>query len=116
MVHVWARDILPTSLPNICKTPVKILSWMKDVIPIVFGKVLKEEEKQGTFLKKAPMFFLKKSHVSHDNSESNNLIDELLDDTLDTLAAPAGNDDWKEAAWQRKLRRHSKVRLGRRKH
>ena len=33
---------------------------MKDVIPIVFGKVLKEEEKQGTFLKKAPMFFLKK--------------------------------------------------------
>ena len=100
MVHVWARDILPTSLLNICKTPVKILSWMKDVIPTAFGKVLKEE----------------KSHVSHDNSESDNLIDELLDDTLDTLAAPAGNDDWKEAAWQRKLRRQSKVHLGRRKH
>ena len=60
--------------------------------------------------------FPEKSHVSHDNSESDNLIDELLDDTLDVLAAPAGNDDWKEAAWQRKLRRQSKVNLGRRKH
>lgn len=85
--------------------------------------MLKEEKKQGTFLKKIPTFFQKKSdvfseksHVSHDNSESDNLIDELLDETLETLAAPAGNDDWKEAAWQRKLRRQSKVRLGRRKH
>ena len=34
-------------------------SWMKDVIPIVFGKMQKEEEKQGTFLTKAPMFFQK---------------------------------------------------------
>ena len=59
MVHVWARDILPTSLLNICKTPVKILSWMKDVIPTAFGKVLKEEKKQGTFLKKTPTFFQK---------------------------------------------------------
>jgi len=65
---------------------------------------------------KSSHVFPEKSHVSHDNSESDNLIDELLDDTLDTLAAPAGNDDWKEAAWQRKLRRQSKVRLGRRKH
>ena len=60
--------------------------------------------------------FSKKSHVSYDNSESDNLIDELLDDTLDTLAASAGNDDWKEATWQRKLRRQSRLRLGRRKH
>ena len=67
------------------------------------------------FPKKSDVFS-EKSHISHDNSESDNLIDELLDDTLDTLAAPAGNDDWKEAAWQRKLRRQSKVRLGRRKH
>ena len=62
------------------------------------------------------MRFPKKSHVSHDNSESDNLIDELLDDTLGTLAAPAGNDDWKEVTWQRKLRRQSRVRLGTRKH
>ena len=48
-----------TSLNNICKTPDRVLSWMKDVIPTAFGKVLKEEKKQGTFLKKAPMFFLK---------------------------------------------------------
>ena len=74
----------------------KILSWMKDIIPTAFGKVLKEEEKQGTFLKKSSHVFPEKSHVSHDNSESDNLIDELLDDTLDTLAAPAGNDDGKK--------------------
>ncbi len=67
------------------------------------------------FPKKSDVFS-EKSDVSHDNSESDNLIDELLDDTLETLAAPAGNDDWKEAAWQRKLRRQSRVRLGRRKH
>lgn len=67
------------------------------------------------FPKKSDVFS-EKSDVSHDNSESDNFIDELLDDTLDALAAPAGNDDWKEAAWQRKLRRQSKVNLGRRKH
>ena len=67
------------------------------------------------FPKKSDVFS-EKSHVSHDNAESDNLIDELLDDTLDALAAPAGNDDWKEAAWQRKLRRQSRIRLGRRKH
>ena len=27
----------------------------------------------------------------------------------------SGNDDWKEAAWQRKLRKQSKVKLKRRK-
>ena len=51
-----------------------------------------------------------------ENAESDNLIDELLDNTLDTWIAPAGNDDWKEAAWQRKLRKQSRVRLPRRKH
>ena len=51
-----------------------------------------------------------------ENAENDNLIDELLDNTLDTWIAPAGNDDWKEAAWQRKLRKQSKVRLPRRKH
>ena len=75
----------------------------------------KEEKKQRDISPKSSHVFPEKSHVSHDNSESNNLIDELLDDTLDTLAAPAGNDDWKEAAWQRKLRRQSKVRFGKKK-
>ena len=111
------------SLLNISKTPDRILSWMKDVIPTAFGKVLKEEKKQGTFLKKTPTFFQKtpdffteNTHVTHDKTESENRFDDQLAYTLETLAAPAGNDDWKEAAWQRKLRRQSRVRLGRRKH
>ncbi len=73
------------------------------------------QKNSHVFPKKSDVFS-EKSHVSHDNSESDNLIDEHLDDTLETLAAPAGNDDWKEAAWQRKLRRQSRVRLPRRKH
>ena len=51
-----------------------------------------------------------------ENAENDNLIDELLDNTLDTWIAPAGNDDWKEAAWQRKLRKQTRVRLATRKH
>ena len=51
-----------------------------------------------------------------ENAESDNLIDEFLDNTLDTWIAPAENDDWKEATWRRKLRRQSKVHLPRRKH
>ena len=52
------RALCPLSGVHLTIKP-KILSWMKDVIPTAFGKVLKEEKKQGTFLKKAPMFFLK---------------------------------------------------------
>ena len=47
--------------------------------------------------------------------ESDNLIDELFEDMADGLFLPTGNDDWKETAWQRKLRRQSKVNLKRRK-
>ena len=47
--------------------------------------------------------------------ESDNLIDELFEDMADGLFLPTGNDDWKEAVWQRKLRRQSKVSLKRRK-
>ena len=47
--------------------------------------------------------------------ESDNLIDELFEDMADGLFLPTGNDDWKETAWQRKLRRQNKVNLRRRK-
>ena len=48
--------------------------------------------------------------------ESDNLVDELIEDMADGSFLSTGNDDWKEAAWQRKLRRQSKVKLRRRKH
>ena len=47
--------------------------------------------------------------------EGDNLIDELIEDMADGSFLPTGNDDWKEAAWQRKLRRQSKVNLRQRK-
>ena len=48
--------------------------------------------------------------------ESDNLIDELFEDMADGSFLSTGNDDWKEAAWQRKLRKLSKVNIRRRKH
>ena len=48
--------------------------------------------------------------------ESDNLVDELIESMADGSFLSTGNDDWKEAAWQRKLRRQSKVNLRRRKH
>ena len=47
--------------------------------------------------------------------ESDNLIDELFEDMADGSFLPTGNDDWKEAAWQHKLRKLSKVNIRRRK-
>ena len=47
--------------------------------------------------------------------EGDNLIDELIEDIVGDSFTSTGNDDWKEAAWQRKLRRQSKVNLKRRK-
>ena len=44
-----------------------------------------------------------------------NLVDELIEDMADGSFLSTGNDDWKEAAWQRKLRRQNKVNLRRRK-
>ena len=53
----------------------------------------------------------------HLNTEEyDNLVDELIEDMVDGSFTSTGNDDWKEAAWQRKLRRQSKVNLRRRKH
>ena len=47
--------------------------------------------------------------------EGDNLIDELIEDMADGSFLSTSNDDWKEAAWQRKLRRQNKVNLRRRK-
>ena len=47
--------------------------------------------------------------------ESDNLVDELIESMADGLFLPTGNDDWKETAWQRKLRRQNKVNIKRRK-
>ena len=51
-----------------------------------------------------------------DTEEGDNLVDELIEDMADGSFLSTGNDDWKEAAWQRKLRKQSKVKLRRRKH
>ena len=48
--------------------------------------------------------------------ESDNFVDELIESMADGSFLSTGNDDWKEAAWQRKLRKQSKVKLRRRKH
>ena len=48
--------------------------------------------------------------------ESDNFVDELIESMADGSFLSTGNDDWKEAAWQRKLRKLSKVNIRRRKH
>lgn len=53
--------------------------------------------------------------LQQDTEESDNLVDELIDDMVGETFSASGNDDWKEAAWQRKLRKQSKVNLKRRK-
>ena len=51
-------------------------------------------------------------HPSQLNTEeSDNLVDELIEDMADGSFLSTGNDDWKEAAWQRKLRKLSKVNI-----
>ena len=55
-------------------------------------------------------------HPSQLNTEeSDNLVDELIEDIVGDTFATTGNDDWKETAWQRKLRKLSKVNISRRK-
>ncbi|WP_195253760.1 conjugal transfer protein MobB [Hoylesella timonensis] len=48
--------------------------------------------------------------------DSDNLVDELIESMADSSFLSTDNDDWKEAAWQRKLRRQSRIKLRRRKH
>ena len=54
--------------------------------------------------------------LQQNTEESDNLVDELIEDMADGSFLSTGNDDWKEAAWQRKLRKLSKVNIRRRKH
>ena len=54
--------------------------------------------------------------LQSDTENADNLIDELIEDMADGSFRPTGNDDWKEAAWQRKLRKQGKVKLRQRKH
>ena len=50
-----------------------------------------------------------------DTEEGDNLVDELIENMVGDSFTSTGNDDWKETAWQRKLRRQNKVNLRRRK-
>ena len=54
--------------------------------------------------------------LQQNTEEGDNLIDELIEDMVGESFGTADNDDWKEVAWQRKLRRQSKIKLRRRKH
>ena len=47
--------------------------------------------------------------------DGDNLVDELIESMADGSFLSTGNDDWKETAWQRKLRRQNKVNIKRRK-
>ena len=76
------------------------------------------------FLDKAlygsPSVHLKQSPTvqpsQQNTEEGDNLVDELIEDVIEGSFTSTGNDDWKEAAWQRKLRKLSKVNIRRRKH
>lgn len=54
--------------------------------------------------------------LQQNTEEGDNIVDELIEDMVDESFGTMGNDDWKEAAWQRKLRKQSKVNIRRRKH
>ena len=47
--------------------------------------------------------------------EGDNPIEAVLDELIGDTSLTTGNDDWKEATWQRKLRRQHQLRLRRRK-
>ena len=47
--------------------------------------------------------------------ESDNPMESVLDELIGDTPLTTGNDDWKEASWQRKLRRRHQLRLRRRK-
>ena len=54
--------------------------------------------------------------LQHGTEDYDIVVDELIESMADGSFLSTGNDDWKEAAWQRKLRKQNKVKLRRRKH
>ena len=54
--------------------------------------------------------------LQQDTEAGDNLVDELIEDMVGESFGSTGNDDWKEAAWQRRLRKQNKVNLRHRKH
>lgn len=84
--------------------------------PTRLGGRTEDLERTRDFSPKSSEDFSESSHLSQESTEGDNPIDDILDETLDLLTSSSANEDWKEAAWQRKLRRQSKVQLGRRKH
>lgn len=53
--------------------------------------------------------------MQSNTEDSDNIVDELIEELVGEPFASTGNDDWKEAAWQRKLRKANKVKLRRSK-
>lgn len=53
--------------------------------------------------------------LQHDTEDYDIVVDELIENMADGSFLSTGNDDWKEAAWQRKLRKLSKTNIKRRK-
>ena len=54
--------------------------------------------------------------LQQDTEAGDNLVDELIEEMVGESFRTTGNDDWKEAAWQRRLRKQNKVNLRHRKH
>ncbi len=50
--------------------------------------------------------------LKQNTEEGDNLVDELIEELVGEPFAPTSNDDWKEVAWQRKLRRLNRPRIG----
>ena len=53
--------------------------------------------------------------LQQDTEDYDIVVDELIESMADGSFLSTGNDDWKEAAWQRKLRKLSKANIKRRK-
>lgn len=49
--------------------------------------------------------------ILQEERNGDELISDVIGDLIDDLPISSGNDDWKETAWQRKLRRQNRPRL-----
>lgn len=49
--------------------------------------------------------------IALEENHSDELIGDVIGELIDELPINSGNDDWKETAWQRKLRRQNRPRL-----